>query len=91
MTGDGDGTGGLAEAWSSPRHEIPVAPECVECKMGLEHVFGWCAGCRQAFCFPCGRRHFCHPTCEGNGCLAGYCVREVRDGLLSPRWGLPPD
>ncbi|CAA9566645.1 MAG: hypothetical protein AVDCRST_MAG59-3088, partial [uncultured Thermomicrobiales bacterium] len=41
--------------------------------------------------FPCGRRHFCRPTCPENGCIAGLCVREVRDGMLSEAWGLPDE
>ena len=59
--------------------------------MALEEPFGWCAGCRKAYCFGCGRKHFCKPSCPANGCQAGLCVRSYADGQLSERWGLPPE
>lgn len=85
--GDGDGEG------VSSRHmdELPTSPSCTTCGAILTEPFGWCSGCRAAYCFPCGRRHFCTPQCPGNGCQAGLCVREVRDGTLSASWGLPPE
>ncbi len=69
----------------------PLVPLCAECGATLEEPYGWCGGCRAAFCFPCGRKHFCTPTCPAEGCLAGLCVRAVEGGRLSERWGLPAD
>lgn len=63
--------------------------KCSDCDRHLSDPFGWCGNCRAAFCFTCGRRHFCKPTCAAEGCHAGFCVREVRNGKLSERWGLP--
>ena len=69
----------------------PASPFCAECGTALATLFGWCSRCRSAYCFPCGQRHFCTPQCPANGCRAGLCVREVRAGLLSTTWGLPPE
>lgn len=69
---------------------LPTAPHCSDCGVALSKVFGWCGGCREAYCFSCGREHFCTPQCPAKGCYAGLCVREVRDGVLSETWGLPP-
>lgn len=69
----------------------PTPTTCRDCGTTLGAVYGWCGGCRAAYCFPCGRAHYCTPTCAANGCFPGLCVREVRDGVLSERWGLPPD
>ena len=74
---------------SSP--DLPAAPRCATCGVPLAEPFGWCTGCRAAYCFPCGRAHFCTPECPARGCYAGLCVREVKGGALAPTWGLPPD
>ncbi len=71
--------------------KLPTSPCCTECGTALATLFGWCSGCGAAYCFPCGRRHFCTPQCPTNGCHAGLCVREVRGGVLSATWGLPPE
>lgn len=71
--------------------DLPTSPGCADCGIVLQEPFGWCAGCRTAFCFPCGRRHFCRPECPRNGCHAGLCVREVRSGEVSSIWGLPAE
>lgn len=73
------------------RPALPVAPLCADCGDQLVNRYGWCGGCRRAYCFPCGRAHFCTPSCPGNGCHVGLCVREVRDGVLAETWGLPLD
>ena len=70
---------------------LPTSPRCARCDEALSEPFGWCAGCRAAYCFSCGRAHYCTPQCPANGCLAGLCVREVKDGVLAERWGLPPE
>ncbi len=70
---------------------LPASPFCAECGAALGTQFGWCSGCRAAYCFPCGRGHFCTPQCPTNGYHAGLCVREVQDGVLSATWGLPPE
>jgi hypothetical protein len=80
----------LALRWRRPEPPQSVAA-CASCGVAIADRFGWCGGCRLAVCFACGRRHFCRPSCQVNGCIAGLCVREVRDGALSDRWGLPPD
>lgn len=73
------------------RHDFtrPSSPVCAACAAPLAEPYGWCGGCRAAYCVPCGRAHFCTPQCPSKGCLAGLCVREVRDGKLSEIWGLP--
>lgn len=81
----------LALDWTRPRSLPPADPECAACGAALAEPFGWCAGCRKAFCFTCGRTHFCKPSCQKNGCTAGLCVRVFAGGMLSERWGLPPD
>ncbi len=63
---------------------IPVDPRCAGCGSALEEPFGWCSNCREAFCAECGAGHYCLPECRVKGCLAGFCVREVRDGVLGP-------
>ncbi|HYO30613.1 MAG TPA: hypothetical protein VER37_08555 [Thermomicrobiales bacterium] len=77
--------------WRPRSPALPQDPTCAVCATRLDEPFGWCGGCRKAFCFPCGRRHFCRPSCPENGCVAGLCVREVRDGKLSEAWGLPAE
>ena len=74
-----------------PGSPLPRSPVCAACERPAGEPYGWCGGCRKAFCFPCGRAHFCTPSCPANGCMAGLCVREVRDGVLSERWGLPKE
>lgn len=78
-------------SWTEPEHHLPSAPDCAVCGTSLGEPFGWCGGCREAYCVPCGRAHYCTPSCPDNGCLAGLCVREVAGGRLSERWGLPED
>ena len=77
--------------WLNPGNQLPADPVCAWCGAALGEPYGWCSGCRVAFCFPCGRRHFCTPACPANGCRAGLCVRVVKDGTLSERWGLPDE
>lgn len=45
-----------------------------------------CAGAR--YCIGCARTHLCTRRCETNGCVAGLCVRLVRDGVTDPRYGI---
>jgi hypothetical protein len=70
---------------------LPDFPICADCGTPLADPYGWCAGCRAAYCLPCGRQHFCTPSCQANGCLAGLCVRLVEGGALSETWGLPDE
>jgi len=71
---------------------IPEVVHCATCGRVLSEPFGWCSQCRAAYCLECGRQHFCHETCQANGCHAGLCVRLVRNGELAATWGLPgPD
>jgi hypothetical protein len=69
----------------------PKSARCESCGVALTQPFGWCSGCHTAFCFACGRVHFCTPQCEANGCLAGLCVRVFEGGVIDDRWGLPAD
>ena len=68
---------------------IPDNPICAGCGIALSEPFGWCSNCRAAFCAACGRKHFCKPTCQAAGCIAGLCVRQVKDGRLSLEWRKP--
>jgi hypothetical protein len=69
--------------------ELPTQPVCAGCNAALTEPYGYCSNCRVAFCFACGRGHYCLPGCAESGCLAGLCVRQVKDGVLSSTWGLP--
>lgn len=62
---------------------------CTACAAALDDRFGWCSNCQAAYCLSCGRRHYCTPSCQANGCYAGLCVRLVEGGVLSEQWGLP--
>ena len=68
---------------------IPDSPTCASCGIALREPFGWCSNCRAAFCDACGRKHFCLPTCQAAGCIAGLCIRQVSDGRLSLEWREP--
>ena len=68
---------------------IPDEPQCATCGQTLSEPFGWCSNCRLAYCEACGRSHYCQPTCQAAGCLAGFCVRAVVDGRLSTEWKRP--
>ena len=70
---------------------LPVSTTCASCGIAVSGRYGWCSLCCEAYCFGCGRTHFCTSVCEQGGCLAGYCVRLVADGVLSKTWGLPTD
>ncbi len=88
----GTGGGGRGVGVSEGRADgLPPSPSCADCGAILAEPYGWCAGCGTAYCFPCGRLHFCTPQCPANGCHAGLCVREVRGGILAQTWGLPPE
>lgn len=69
--------------------DLPADPVCAVCGRSLAEPYGYCGNGRAAFCFPCGRAHFCLPSCGESGCLAGLCVRVVSGGVLSKTWGLP--
>ncbi|MDF3017623.1 MAG: hypothetical protein K0R44_2848 [Thermomicrobiales bacterium] len=79
----------LAFPWLNPGNRLPEHPHCADCGIELTEPYGWCGGCRKAYCLLCGRRHFCTPACPANGCRAGLCVRLVTGGVLSETWGLP--
>jgi len=78
----------LSDARVRCPHDAPPT-HCAACHDSLAESHGWCGNCRVALCLACGRDHFCTAACPSRGCLAGLCVREVRDGVLSERWGLP--
>ena len=69
--------------------ELPEDPVCHGCGLSLSEPYGYCGTCRAAFCFACGRRHYCLPSCRAAGCRAGLCVRVVAGGVLAKTWGLP--
>ncbi len=77
-----------ADSRSAETISLPADPRCDSCDVPLQEPFGWCSNCAAAYCLDCGRRHFCQPSCRESGCLAGLCVRLVRDGRLSTEWGL---
>ncbi|HET7056052.1 MAG TPA: hypothetical protein VFI12_06290 [Thermomicrobiales bacterium] len=68
---------------------IPDDPICAGCGVALNEPFGWCSNCSAAFCDACAATHFCLPTCQAAGCIAGLCVRRVSDGHLSLEWRKP--
>ncbi len=78
---------------TKPNQQQPLLESsiCASCELPLAEPYGWCSGCRAAYCLPCGRYHFCQPSCLANGCHAGLCVRLVVGGVLSDTWGLPDD
>ncbi len=69
---------------------IPENPICAGCGVALREPLGWCSNCHAAFCDACGSRHFCKPTCQDAGCIAGLCVRQVNNGHLSLQWRTAP-
>lgn len=78
-------------SWATSQRDLPTTPACAVCSAFLAEPFGWCGGCREAYCFRCGRAYYCTPSCPGNGCLPGLCVRVVEGGRLSERWGVPEE
>ena len=78
-----------AFTWLNPGIQLPERPLCDDCGIELTEPYGWCGGCRKAYCLSCGRLHFCTSACQANGCHAGLCVRLVEGGVLSETWGLP--
>jgi hypothetical protein len=87
----GTGVRGMDSRRRDASPELPLRPTCAGCGLALGDRYGWCGNCRAAYCFACGRAHFCTAGCPTNGCLAGLCVRAVEDRRLSERWGLPDD
>ncbi|MDP9469127.1 MAG: hypothetical protein M3Q71_00450 [Chloroflexota bacterium] len=79
------------EATKRRRGTLPAHPRCAGCGTALGVRFGWCGNCRAAYCFGCGRAHFCTPSCPAGGCHAGLCVRLATNGVLSETWGLPDE
>lgn len=45
-----------------------------------------CGGLR--LCIVCARAHYCTSECAERGCVAGLCVKEVRDGVIAERFGI---
>lgn len=74
-----------------PGMDVPTTRPCAECGAELAEPYGWCGNCRAAYCFPCGRGHFCTAGCVTSGCHAGLCVCVFERGRLSDSWGLPDD
>jgi hypothetical protein len=68
---------------------IPDNPTCAGCGAALVEPFGWCSNCAAAYCDACAAVHFCLPSCQAAGCLAGFCVRRVEAGKLSLQWRTP--
>jgi len=69
----------------------PSTALCAGCGNPLGEPHTFCTNCDAHYCLDCGRRHFCTPTCRANGCIAGLCVRVMRNGELSREWGVPSD
>lgn len=50
---------------------------------------GMCEVCRgMLLCLDCARVHYCTGECPARGCIAGLCVREVRDGVVANSFGV---
>lgn len=67
-----------------------LSQRCASCGNPLEEPHTYCGNCDARYCLACGSRHLCTPTCHANGCIAGLCVRVVRNGEVSRQWGVPP-
>lgn len=73
---------GRRESEGERREPFAQATHCVACGGTLGEPFGWCSNCQSAFCVACGDRHYCMSACQMRGCLAGFCVREVKGGVV---------
>jgi hypothetical protein len=62
---------------------------CDQCGQALGEPFAHCGNCQEDYCLGCGSHHFCMPSCQANGCIAGLCVRLVINGQRSSKWGVP--
>ncbi len=50
---------------------------------------GICEVCHgMLLCVECARTHYCTSECRARGCVAGLCVRGVRDGVVADTFGL---
>lgn len=74
-----------------PKSPVSNAATCASCGGPLEEAHAYCGNCDAHYCLACGSQHFCSATCQANGCIAGLCVRMVRNGELSRQWGVPPE
>jgi hypothetical protein len=63
---------------------------CTACGAALDpRRFARCDVCDGArLCVGCAKAHFCTERCRSNGCIAGLCVRMVRDGAADARFGV---
>jgi hypothetical protein len=51
-------------------------------------LFARCDVCDGArLCVHCAKTHLCTERCASNGCIPGLCVRMVRAGVISERFG----
>jgi hypothetical protein len=39
-------------------------------------------------CLDCARTHLCTRECAARGCVAGLCVKEVRNGVVAVEFGV---
>lgn len=62
---------------------------CASCGDGIDEPYAHCGICAADYCLPCGSRHLCGTTCLANGCIPGKCVKVIRNGEPSPKWGVP--
>lgn len=52
-------------------------------------AYATCTVCEGlALCLDCARAHFCTSECAVRSCIAGLCVKVVRDGVLADRFGV---
>lgn len=74
--------------WDAARRtHAPSAETCGHAIDPAHHAV--CAVCRgMRVCLECAPRHFCTDECRSRGCIAGLCVKEVRDGVVAETFGI---
>lgn len=78
-----------SQLWDAARrtHAVPDAATCGHDIDPAHHAI--CEVCRgMLLCLACAPRHFCTDECRSRGCVAGLCVKEVRDGVVAETYGI---
>ena len=75
--------------WDAARRTHAVRGEATcghEIDPARHAICGVCHG--MLLCIACAREHFCTSECPERGCIAGLCVKEVRDGIVADEFGI---
>ena len=78
-----------ARLWDGARrtHANATAATCGHEIAAERHAI--CEVCRgMRLCLGCARAHYCTDECATRGCVAGLCVKEVRDGIVAEEYGV---